>query len=320
MVALSKKSANFPQCPLRVRAQNHRYRLGAEHCSKSNCQANLREATYAECNRLGSCSKDPTGYIGSMFLYDFVNARALVYLDPNGLSPYVITYPQEGPTPVTPVTPIPQQPAPDAPDIGCENSNATETTVQVCVRPIRNPANPGDRLGHVYLRISCGPDAATQEWAWSGGPLNPSDECKDKCGEKKQLRVEVRRFLPVNINPQDEDDSPGSQDFPIEGETHHCNTYTIRRSPRDVAKCLNAVATSTSGCCIPYHATATGEGCNSNCVAFWMASTCFGSGVALPAGDGMITPGWGKEMPKCVREAVEKAGADAKSPGDIMKR
>ncbi len=62
MVALTKKSAKFPQGPLRVRAQDHRYRLGAKWCSKSNCQADLREATYDECDRLESCSKDPIGY------------------------------------------------------------------------------------------------------------------------------------------------------------------------------------------------------------------------------------------------------------------
>jgi hypothetical protein len=69
MVALTKKSPNLPQRPLRVRAQNHRYRLGAEPCSKSNSQANLREATYAECDRLESCSKDPIGFSDGENLY-----------------------------------------------------------------------------------------------------------------------------------------------------------------------------------------------------------------------------------------------------------
>jgi hypothetical protein len=83
MVALTNKSANFPQRPLRVRAQNHRYRLRAERCSKSSGRANLREATYAECDRLESCSKDPIGYWDSFSLYEAT--FPLSGTDPSGL-------------------------------------------------------------------------------------------------------------------------------------------------------------------------------------------------------------------------------------------
>jgi hypothetical protein len=86
MVALTKKSAKFPQGPLRVRAQDHRYRLGAKWCSKSNCQADLREATYAECDRLESCSKDPIGYMDGYGLYCAFSSRPYSYVDPSGLA------------------------------------------------------------------------------------------------------------------------------------------------------------------------------------------------------------------------------------------
>jgi hypothetical protein len=86
MVALTKKSANFPQGPLRVRAQNHRYRLGAMRCSKPNSQGNLRRATYAECDRLESCSKDPIGYYDGFNRYHYVACRPLVSADPLGLT------------------------------------------------------------------------------------------------------------------------------------------------------------------------------------------------------------------------------------------
>jgi hypothetical protein len=82
MVALTKKSANFPQRPIRVRAKNHRYRLGAERCSKSNSRANLRRPTYDECDQLGSCSKDPIGYIDGLNYYStYIGLRAV---DPSG--------------------------------------------------------------------------------------------------------------------------------------------------------------------------------------------------------------------------------------------
>jgi hypothetical protein len=82
MVALSKNSATFPQRPLRVRAQDHRYRLGAAHCSKSNNQGILRQATYVECDRLESCSKDPIGYEGGQLVYG--EYFSLAKLDPMG--------------------------------------------------------------------------------------------------------------------------------------------------------------------------------------------------------------------------------------------
>jgi hypothetical protein len=86
MVALTKKSANFPQRPIRVRAKNHRYRLGAERCSKSNSRANLRRPTYDECNRLESCSKDPVGYKDGPSLFSYVQNRPLSLIDPMGLA------------------------------------------------------------------------------------------------------------------------------------------------------------------------------------------------------------------------------------------
>ena len=82
MVALTNITADFPQTALRGRAQNHRYRLGAEPCSKSNSQANLREATYDECKRLGSCSKDPIGYDDGPNSYE--NFFLVSNLDPSG--------------------------------------------------------------------------------------------------------------------------------------------------------------------------------------------------------------------------------------------
>jgi hypothetical protein len=87
MVALTNISATFPQRPLRVRGQNHTYRLGAELCSKSSSRANLRGATYAECNRLESCSKDPILFTGSPFnLYEYTFASPINYGDPTGLA------------------------------------------------------------------------------------------------------------------------------------------------------------------------------------------------------------------------------------------
>jgi hypothetical protein len=85
MVALTNITADFPQTALRGRAQNHRYRLGAEPCSKSNSQANLREATYDECKRLGSCSKDPIGYWGGPHGYSYADCQPLFLTDALGL-------------------------------------------------------------------------------------------------------------------------------------------------------------------------------------------------------------------------------------------
>jgi hypothetical protein len=86
MVALTNNSATLSPTPLRVRAQNHRCGLGALRCSKSHTQASLREATYAECNRLESCSKDPIGYAGGLSSYT-LSASALDAIDPFGLCP-----------------------------------------------------------------------------------------------------------------------------------------------------------------------------------------------------------------------------------------
>jgi hypothetical protein len=86
MVALVYNSATLPKHPLRVRAQNHTYRLGAAICSRSNSQAYLRVATYAECNRLESCSKDPIKYAGGLSLYVYVDGNPNSWTDLLGLS------------------------------------------------------------------------------------------------------------------------------------------------------------------------------------------------------------------------------------------
>jgi hypothetical protein len=98
MVALTKKSANLPQGPLRVRAQDHRYRLGAQRCSKSISRGNLREASYDECFRLGSCSKDPILIrlrTHEFSDYAYVDGRVLDSVDPKGNSrtPTVVPIP-----------------------------------------------------------------------------------------------------------------------------------------------------------------------------------------------------------------------------------
>jgi hypothetical protein len=85
MVALINNSASLSPSPLRVRAQNHRYRLGAGRCSKSNTQANLRVATYDDCNRLESCSKDPIGFADGANPYSYVGNTPFIANDPDGL-------------------------------------------------------------------------------------------------------------------------------------------------------------------------------------------------------------------------------------------
>jgi hypothetical protein len=86
MVALANKSPILSPTPLRVRAQNHRYRLGAAFCSKSSIRANLRGATYDESKQLGSCSKDPIGFEGSPWnLYEILSGSPLVDTDSSGL-------------------------------------------------------------------------------------------------------------------------------------------------------------------------------------------------------------------------------------------
>jgi hypothetical protein len=81
-------SATLPKHPLRVRAQNHTDRLGAASCSKSSGRANLREATYGECKRLGSCSKDPIGYGKAIWdFYAYILSCPLSFVDPSGLVP-----------------------------------------------------------------------------------------------------------------------------------------------------------------------------------------------------------------------------------------
>jgi hypothetical protein len=88
MVALTNNSATLSPAPLRVCAQNHRYRLGAKRCSKPSGRANLREAAYDDCKRLGSCSKDPIASprIKFAFLfYPYVLSSPLKYVDWSGL-------------------------------------------------------------------------------------------------------------------------------------------------------------------------------------------------------------------------------------------
>lgn len=64
-----------------------------------------------------------------------------------------------------------------------------------------------------------------------GKKFEPDDACEDKCG-KEQLRVGRYRFTPVIDKPEDKNDTPGSSDYPIEGETHFCTTYKIQRRPK----------------------------------------------------------------------------------------
>jgi hypothetical protein len=87
MVALTNNSATLFPSPIRVRAQDHRYRFGAKHCSKSNSRASLRESTYDECDRSESCSRDPMSYWGSPFnIYEYADGAPTNVSDPSGLA------------------------------------------------------------------------------------------------------------------------------------------------------------------------------------------------------------------------------------------
>ena len=98
MVALVENLAFTRDMPLHGRAQNHRCRSGVSDCSKCNCEASLRRATYDECNQLESCSKDPLEFFGSLYsLYRYGEGSPLVNLDPSGL--FIVKDPFHGCSP-----------------------------------------------------------------------------------------------------------------------------------------------------------------------------------------------------------------------------
>lgn len=59
---------------------------GAEACSKSKRHRGLRRTGYDEHARVGTCTKDPIGYEGSMWnLYEYANSSPSGLIDHNGL-------------------------------------------------------------------------------------------------------------------------------------------------------------------------------------------------------------------------------------------
>jgi RHS repeat-associated protein len=254
------------------------------------------------------CSRDPIGYRGGFNLFAYCGSMPLIYVDADGREPQDPTIVKPEPR-IIPVPPdFPDRPMVPTATPPCQGENTGPTTVRICKRALRKPGM-GGLGGHIYIRITCG-GGATGEWAWSAGPLEPSDKCKDACGNKKQLRTGFFKFLPKQ--PGGPTTSP---EFPEEGETHACTILTIDKSPSEISQCLFNVAKANAECCVPYQGIPglPGEGCNSNCMAYWMASTCFQpilqGNLGVPGGEpNVATPGWGNKMPKCISDALSKAG------------
>jgi hypothetical protein len=235
----------------------------------------------------------------------------IVCVDADGLNPrrllFLATQTDEGPQELPDVPAKPKVPTPDVP---CQDSNGQTTEVRVCKRRIREGIAGDVRGGHLYIRVTCGP-AATGEFAWSAGPLSPDEKCKDKCSGK-QLRGGYGYFLPAPPKPGD----VISPEYPRVGEVHTCTRYLIRKSPAEVSRCLYKLAEITRDCCVPYQGipAVPGEGCNSNCMAYWWAKTCFqpiirGGEIEVTPGEPLVTtPGWADKMPKCMSDALKKAG------------
>ena len=239
---------------------------------------------------IGLFTRDPIGIRGGYSLYGYVSEAPLVYVDFLGHQEIRPENPQ------VPVKPPKLDPDPST---TCLDDTSTTTEVQVCVRPVGATGGVG---GHVYIKIICGDKGET--YTWSGGPMNPTDDCKGKC--KEQLRTIFFSFV------------RGSPEYPKDPTnlTHVCTTYTIEKSPKKLRECLQKVATWNSKCCVPYQGlpgVTLGPGCNSNCLASWFSSICLqpikgGGKIELPDDRPKPVPGWGTAVPDCIKKLAALNG------------
>jgi hypothetical protein len=84
MVAFAKTSDSTLKTSPRARGQHRTCTSRPLPCFNSSTQANLRTATHKKRKRLGSCSKDPIGYVDGKQLYS--SFFHLSKLDPSGRS------------------------------------------------------------------------------------------------------------------------------------------------------------------------------------------------------------------------------------------
>jgi len=185
-----------------------------------------------------------------------------------------------------------QIPVPEA----CTGHNI-HTVVEVCVRPVRTAPT----FGHVFIKILCG-----DTWyAFGAGPLEPCGYCKEKCGERQQLRLGYGDFSELTA-------TTGSPEFPEEGEPEAtCTTFVLIGSPHDTFGCVTKMGLALRDCCIPYgQPIPLREPCNSNCAAWWINSCCFGRVPAQLPLPHLPTPGWKTGMPDCVKRSCTNANAE----------
>lgn len=141
MVSLALTAVKFFKTAPRVRAQKHGCRLSAMPRPKSNGQASLRDGTYDESVRLGTCSRDPIGLLFSDSLYDYLASGPLAMVDPDGYYP--------------------------------RKTVVTNKVPDISGDPLANPSQPGIQISDLFEIIGpCG----QVDWAvkfWKTLPYNP---------------------------------------------------------------------------------------------------------------------------------------------------
>jgi hypothetical protein len=84
MVAFAKTSDSTLKTTPRARGQHRTYTSRPSPCFNSSTQANLRTATHKKRKRLGSCSKDPIGFVGGLSHYKYSEGTPLSSVDSYG--------------------------------------------------------------------------------------------------------------------------------------------------------------------------------------------------------------------------------------------
>ena len=271
--------------------------------SKANHPSNIQPHT---------CSRDPIGYRGGLHLSLFLLGRSLINVDPTGL----FQQPAEvgGPMVVQAGPPVPAGHGSNTvseqdSELPCANSNTRPTEARICRRRIRQAGRAG---GHVFLRVKCGP-TLIEKFAFSGNRADSIPACKDKC-RSKQLRGNVAMFVPplVRINDDRGREIPVSTEYAQDGDDTNCVVLTVDKTPKEFIKCTVGVGDAVTHCCIPYQAIPAMQivpGSNSNSWAIWLASKCFSAVTAggpgrLPETPNVPTPGWGQNLPECIKKAI----------------
>ena len=278
---------------------------------ESGLQLNRNRYLHLELGRwLSRDPKKQKTQLINLFLY--VNDRPIYFLDPAGLQ--VVLGNQEVIRPIPGIPSIIEGTILEDPPYYYVPTPVIEVPgnckLRVCNNPIGKP--PLSIGSHVSIFLDGDFNGRPSSWGYEGMPGGDDPRAQDPaCANKMKPLGSFGWLWAIGYEVPPEHQDAG------ELNPERCKEIELGQACDITHNCFAAVIKRIRRCCIAYNPTPTPlltgggtgiiGGCNSNCVASWLLTSCVANPPALPVikpGQGLPV-GWGMPQPKCVEDRRE---------------